>query len=109
MTAPSPLLRALRDPSPPAKTQSPSAHAEALLRAHVLAQLAIALRDAAAPALLVKGAALALTVYPSPASRPMADIDLLVRRADRHRILAALTAAGGVVHDRPGRPLTADF
>lgn len=109
MTAPSPLLRALRDPSPPPKTQSPSAHAAALLRAHVLAQIAPALQRASIPALLVKGAALALTVYPSPASRPMQDIDLLVRRADRDRVLAALTAAGGVVHETPGRPLTADF
>ncbi|MEO5730025.1 MAG: nucleotidyltransferase family protein, partial [Byssovorax sp.] len=109
MTAPSPLLRALRDPSPLPRTQSPSAHAEALLRAHVLARVASALRDVAAPTLLVKGAALALTVYPSPASRPMQDIDLLVRRADRDRVLAALTAAGGVVHASPGRPLTADF
>lgn len=109
MTAPSPLLRALRDPSPLPRTQSPSAHAEALLRAHVLAQVASALRDVAAPTLLVKGAALALTVYPSPASRPMQDIDLLVRRADRDRVLAALTAAGGIVHESPDRPLTAEF
>ena len=109
MNAPSPLLRALRDPSPPPRTQSPAAHAEALLRAHVLAQVASALRGASLPALLVKGAALALTVYPSPASRPMQDIDLLVHRADRDRVLAALTAVGGVVHASPDRPLTADF
>ena len=109
MTAPSPLLRALRDPSVSLKTQSPSAHAEALLRAHVLAQIARALQAIATPALLVKGAALALTVYPQPASRPMQDIDLLVRRADRDRVLAALTAAGGVVHADPDRPLTSDF
>ena len=109
MTAPSPLLRALRDRSVSLKTQSPSAHAEALLRAHVLAQVARALRDLAASALLVKGAALALTVYPQPASRPMQDLDLLVRRADRDRILAALAAAGGVVHVDPDRPLTADL
>ncbi|MEP7119909.1 MAG: nucleotidyltransferase family protein [Byssovorax sp.] len=109
MTAPSPLLRALRDPSVSLRTQSPSAHAEALLRGHVLAQVARALDVLGAPALLVKGAALALTVYPSPASRPMQDVDLLVRRADRDRILAALVAAGGVVHADPDRPLTGDF
>jgi putative nucleotidyltransferase-like protein len=109
MIAPSPLLRALRDPSVSLKTQSPSAHADALLRAHVLAQVARALDAIAAPALLVKGAALALTVYPSPASRPMQDIDLLVRRADRDCVLAALAAAGGLVHADPDRPLTADF
>ena len=109
MPAPSPLLRALRDPSVSLSTQSPAAHAEALLRAHVLAQIARALREIATPALLVKGAALALTVYPSPASRPMQDHDLLVRRADRDRVLAALAAAGGVVHADPDRPLTSDF
>jgi len=109
MTAVSPLLRALRDPSGPRKAQNPSAHAEALLRAHVLAQVAAALQAAALSALLVKGAALAITVYPSPASRPMQDIDLLVRRADRDRVLAALAAAGGVVHASPDRPLTRDF
>jgi hypothetical protein len=109
MPAPSPLLRALRDPSVSLATQSPGAHAEALLRAHVLAQIARALREITTPALLVKGAALALTVYPSPASRPMQDVDLLVRRADRDRVVAALVAAGGVVHAAADRPLTADF
>ena len=109
MTAPSPLLRALRDPSVSLDTQSPAAHAEALLRAHVLAQIARALQPIATPALLVKGAALALTVYPSPASRPMQDVDVLVRRADRDRVLAALAAAGGVVHLDPDRPYTSDF
>lgn len=109
MPAPSPLLRALRDPSVSLSAQNPAAHAEALLRAHVLAQIARALREIATPALLVKGAALALTVYPSPASRPMQDLDLLVRRADRDRVLAALAAAGGVVHADPDRPLTSVF
>ena len=109
MTAVSPLLRALRDPSAPLKAQNPSAHAEALLRAHVLAQVAAALHTASLSALLVKGAALAITVYPSPASRPMQDLDLLIRRADRDRVLAALAAAGGVVHADPRRPLTRDF
>lgn len=109
MITSSPLLRALRDPSAPLKAQNPSAHAEALLRAHVLAQVAAALHAASLAALLVKGAALAITVYPSPASRPMQDLDLLVRRADRDRVLAVLAAAGGVVHIDPDRPLSRDF
>jgi hypothetical protein len=109
MIPPSPLLRALRDPAAPLKAQNPSAHAEALLRAHVLAQVAAALHAASLVALLVKGAALAITVYPSPASRPMQDLDLLVRRASRDRVLAALAAAGGVVHADPERPLSRDF
>jgi hypothetical protein len=109
MPAPSPLLRALRDPSVSLKTQSPMAHADALLRGHVLAQVARALHAIAAPALLVKGAALALTVYPEPASRPMQDVDLLVHVADRARVLAALAAAGGVVHADPDRPFSSEF
>ena len=52
------------------------------------------LRDASIPAIVLKGAALAITIYPSIGHRPMDDIDLLVRRADRDRGRAALEAAG---------------
>ena len=38
-----------------------------------------ALRGAGLPAMVLKGPALAETVYPSPATRPMTDVDLLVR------------------------------
>ena len=43
------------------------------------------LRDAGIPAIVLKGAALVDTIYPSIAHRPTGDIDLLVRRADRDR------------------------
>src|SRR5262249_35200575 len=58
-------------------------------------------------ALLVKGAALAIETYPDPAARPMGDVDLLVRRADRDRVVAALVRAGATVHRPPGRPYSA--
>jgi Uncharacterised nucleotidyltransferase len=106
MAEPSPLLRALRDP---AFDLCPGAgdHAAALLRAHVLAKVGRALADAGVPAILVKGAALGITVYPTPAARPMKDVDLLIRPADRDRATAALAAAGASVHLPAGRPLTA--
>ena len=44
-------------------------------------QAGLQAKAAGVDALLVKGAALALTVYPEPAARPMTDIDLLVREA----------------------------
>lgn len=52
------------------------------------------LRAADVSVIVLKGAALADTIYPSIASRPMNDIDLLVHRADRERARAALESAG---------------
>lgn len=53
-----------------------------------------ALRAAGVPALWLKGAALAHTVYPTPELRPMGDLDVLVPHADRERALAAVRAIG---------------
>jgi hypothetical protein len=53
-----------------------------------------ALSEAGIPAIVLKGAALADTIYPSIADRPMNDVDLLVRLADRDRARAALEGAG---------------
>jgi len=52
------------------------------------------LEAAGTEAVLLKGAALALTVYGSFVARPMSDVDLLVRREDAERARDALTAAG---------------
>lgn len=63
----------------------------------IYAELAQALRalDAAqVPAIVLKGAALVRTVYPSIADRPMVDADLLIRIRDGDRARAALQAAG---------------
>jgi hypothetical protein len=46
------------------------------------------------PVLLLKGAALATTVYPSFAARPMGDVDLLVRPEDAQRAWQLLVDAG---------------
>jgi len=70
-------------------------------RAHVDATLAAA----GIPALWLKGAALAETVYPQPVLRPMGDLDVLVPFARRAEALAALKAAGCA--DEPRGPLAA--
>ena len=46
------------------------------------------------PAMVLKGPALADTVYPDPAWRPFGDLDVLVRRDDRWRADGALLALG---------------
>lgn len=100
------LLRLIRDPAA-APRPTPADHAAALLRAHLLPRIARALAAEGQRALLVKGAALALTVYPDAAARSMSDIDLLVRREDSDRIVAALVGAGGAAHPPQGRPWSA--
>ena len=91
---PLPIRQAIADPAAPLPAPSAEARAEALLRAHVLRRVMTLLAAENLVALLVKGAALALTVYPDPATRRMSDVDLLVRRADRDRIVAALVRGG---------------
>ena len=59
-----------------------------------LARALRALSDAGAPVIVLKGAALASTVYPSIAHRPMGDVDLLVRPQDLERARRTLEAAG---------------
>ena len=53
-----------------------------------------ALRAAGARALLIKGAALAHTLYPQPHLRPRADIDLLIPGDSRERVERVLEARG---------------
>lgn len=103
------LLRLIRDPQALPVPPSAEAHAAAMLRAHVLRALSRASAAAAVPVLLIKGAALALTVYPTPASRAMADIDVLVRPGDRDALLRALEREGGTVHHPAGRPLSREL
>jgi Uncharacterised nucleotidyltransferase len=90
------ILRLLRDRE--ARPEIPSgAHADALLRRHVLGQIGAAMHETNVPALLVKGAALALTVYPDAAARRMSDIDVLVAEADQARAVKALENLGWLV------------
>ncbi len=59
-----------------------------------LGRLLTAFAAARVPVLLLKGAALAYSVYPEPWLRPREDTDLLVRGADAGRARDVLTAAG---------------
>lgn len=51
-------------------------------------------RPSLLPAIVVKGGALAFTLYPDPSLRPVSDIDILVRKEDLPEVLARLRAAG---------------
>jgi hypothetical protein len=50
--------------------------------------------EASVSVIVLKGAALAALVYPSPTLRPMGDVDLLVHPRDRDRVDAALAHLG---------------
>jgi len=85
-----------------------SARAAYVLRAHVLEQVGRRLAAEDLDAMLVKGAALALTVYERPWDREMQDIDLLVRPGTRERVIRAVAAIGFTARPPRGRPLSAD-
>jgi hypothetical protein len=61
---------------------------------HATAPALAALHDAGVPTMLIKGAPLALGIYPSVATRPMMDLDIAVRAADAGRALPVLHACG---------------
>ncbi|MDC3957527.1 nucleotidyltransferase family protein [Polyangium jinanense] len=103
-TPPTPILDLLRDPRAVMPAPTPQAHAEAMLRAHVLGLVSRALVARGERAMLVKGAALALTIYPSPAARPMSDVDLLVPPQRERAVIEALAAAGLELHENRFRP-----
>jgi len=50
--------------------------------------------DAGIDVLILKGAALASTIYHNPALRPMDDVDLMVRREETYRAVQALGSMG---------------
>jgi len=101
-----PLLAYALERAPLASASVP-AEAQAALRREYLATAGTAaiLADAAArllsafahagiPVIALKGLALAETVYPNPALRPMEDLDLLVRTGDLSVAVRALTEGG---------------
>jgi len=92
------LREIVRDPTIGLKSPSPEEHANAMLRAHVLRLISAALQRKREKAMLVKGASLALSVYPTPASRPMSDVDLLVPPERAQTVVQALEAEGFVAH-----------
>ncbi len=64
-------------------------------RAHAILAAALrALAEAGITPICLKGPALAEQCYPHPATRPMSDLDLLVRADERHRAEQALRGAG---------------
>jgi hypothetical protein len=77
----------------------------AMLRRRELAQVLQALDTAGIVPILFKGAALAHTVYPDPACRPMGDLDLWLTAAEMARAQAALKNLGYVQHVKPTRPI----
>lgn len=70
------------------------------VRYRELKQIIAALDTAGIPAVVLKGAALALTIYPDPSLRIMGDLDLLVRREHVAGALAALARLGYSKPDR---------
>jgi hypothetical protein len=68
-------------------------------RRELLRMTLLRFSEAGVPVIVLKGAALAALVYPSPELRPMRDIDLLVNRRDVHRVAALL---GSLRHAPPG-------
>ncbi len=69
-----------------------------------LEDLVCAMNQAAIPVLLLKGAALNLTLYPKVNQRPMTDLDLLIQPSDVNRTSSVLAKAGYV----PGVALIRD-
>lgn len=70
-----------------------------------LRELAAALDAAGVPFVVLKGPALAYVQYPDPSWRPYADLDLLVRRADRRaatRVLSRFGMRRSLPEPRPG-------
>jgi glycosyltransferase involved in cell wall biosynthesis len=64
------------------------------VRERELERVLSSLAAAGLPALVAKGAAFAYSIYPQPHLRPRVDTDLLVRRDDVPRVIAALTGLG---------------
>lgn len=93
------------------RTEVPAAVQTLLAQAHCRAaaaalyqqqELAAILRACAAaqiPCIVLKGSALAVTLYPDPALRPCGDIDLLFHAADIGRVLDLLRCRGFAMPD----------
>ena len=79
-----------------------------VLRRQALRKISSALAEGGTRSLLVKGSALALTVYERPWERQMADVDLVVERSHRARVMSALAQAGCDVVPIKGHRFTAD-
>jgi hypothetical protein len=84
---------------PPREMQQLRQHARRVRQNNVrlmrsLGQIALALQDVGVRVLLLKGAALNLTLYETPDQRPMSDLDLLVRPDEVAQAMSALERMG---------------
>lgn len=82
-----------------------------LITLHTLAPVLRALSDADIPHIVLKGAALALTLYKNEGLRPMSDIDLLVQQNDVPHAVKVLSECGfciAVPEIHPGARLKYD-
>jgi len=82
-----------------------SATVQALQQEHELRLILAALNNCGIRPTLYKGAALAHTLYPTPACRPMGDLDLWVTVDEMAAAQAALEALGYQTNNRAERPL----
>lgn len=94
VSVPEAAWRALRD-------DYYAAVAQAALRERELARILTALDQVKVLVLLLKGAALARTVYPDPALRQMGDLDLLIHRDDLELARQTLETLGYVHQPEP--------
>jgi hypothetical protein len=95
----SPKLRA------PLRATFYGAAGETMLRKRELASALQALGAVGIVPVLFKGAALAHTVYPDPACRPMSDLDLWLAHEEMAPAQAALENLGYHQHFKPTRPI----
>ncbi len=78
---------------------------EALQHQEAAATVLSALREAGVETVLMKGMALASTVYPNARSRPKGDLDLWIQPEQRLEAIAALERAGYQRKDKETRPV----
>ena len=111
-----PLLYWVLQKSPPAwqppmtirqqlRHQYASATVQALQQEHALRAIVTVLNDSGIRPTLYKGAALAHTLYPTPACRPMGDLDLWVGAEEMAVAQTRLEALGYYPNTRDERPL----
>ncbi len=81
-----------------------AAAAESSLKQRSLQAILGAFAEAAVPLVLLKGAALSLTVYDDPAQRTMSDIDIWVQDADMAQAAHLMAALGYVANVKGERP-----
>ncbi len=81
-----------------------TAAGDAELHVRELARVLDILASVGVTPVVFKGAALAFTVYPDPACRPMGDLDLWLEADEMNRAQTALETAGYRQHTKDARP-----